>query len=115
MLLRVRDIYQDQYEGTALMYRLVDHFGRYFAPTLYMENVKIDGRWHTGPVIANHFGHWDAECITLGIEPVRGDHVATFYKALGRVDDYLEMGSGGGFPVVPFEQVARELGSKFGL
>lgn len=107
LLLRVRDIDQDKYEGTALMYRLVDHFGMYFAPALYMENVKIDGRWHKGPIIANQCGHWDTECLAFGIEPVRGDHVATYYKALARVDDFLKLGKGGAFPTAPFREVAR--------
>ena len=107
LLLRVRDIDQDQYEGTALMYRLVDHFGMYFAPTLYMENVKISGRWHKGPIIANQCGHWDTEALSFGIEPVRGNHVATYYKALARVDEFLKLGTGGAFPTAPFREVAR--------
>ncbi|MBM4192747.1 MAG: hypothetical protein FJ196_06830, partial [Gammaproteobacteria bacterium] len=85
LVLRVRDVDQDAYEGTALMYRLIDRFGMYFAPTLVMENVKIDGVWHKGPIITNHFGHWDTECLSFGLEPVPGDHVATYYKALARV------------------------------
>jgi len=107
LLLKVKDIDQDQYEATALMYRLVDRFGMYFAPTLYIENIKIDGHWHKGPVIANHFGHWDTECLAFGIEPVAGDHMATYYKALDRVGEYLKLGRGGAFPVAPFEEVAR--------
>ena len=108
LVLRVRDIDQDAYEGTALMYRLIDRFGMYFAPTLVMERVKIDGVWHDGPIISNHFGHWDTECLTFGIEPVPGDHIATYYKALARVDDYLKRGSGSAFPTAPFTVVARE-------
>lgn len=107
LLLKVRDIDQDRYEGTALMYRLIDRFGMYFAPTLYMENVKIDGVWHKGPIITNHFGHWDTECLAFGIEPVPGDHIRTYYKALARVDEYLKLGQGGAFPTAPFEEVAR--------
>lgn len=107
LLLKVRNIDQDQYEGTALMYRLVDKFGMYFAPTLYMENVRIDGQWHKGPVIANHFGHWDTECLAFGIEPVRGDHIATYYRALARVEEYLKLGKGGAFPTAPFREISR--------
>ena len=107
LLLRVRDVDQDQYEATALMYRLVDRFGMYFAPTLYIENIRIDGKWHKGPLLCNHFGHWDTECLAFGIEPVKGDHVATYYKALARVDEYLKLGRGGAFPVAPFEEVPR--------
>jgi 4-hydroxy-3-polyprenylbenzoate decarboxylase len=107
LLLKVQDVDQDQYEATALMYRLVDRFGMYFAPTLWIENIRIDGKWHKGPIICNHFGHWDTECLAFGIEPVPGDHVATYYKALDRVGEYLKLGRGGAFPVAPFKEVAR--------
>jgi 4-hydroxy-3-polyprenylbenzoate decarboxylase len=106
LLLRIRDVDQDKYEATALMYRLVDRFGMYFAPTLYIENIRIDGKWHKGPLIANHFGHWDTECLAFGIEPVRNDHFATYYKALARVDEYLKLGRGGAFPIAKFAEVA---------
>lgn len=108
LVLRVRDIDQDAYEGTALMYRLVDRFGMYFAPALVMENIKIDGKWHKGPIIANHCGHWDTECLSFGLEPVPNDHVATYYKALARVEEYLQIGKGGAFPTAPFVEVRRE-------
>ena len=108
LVLRVRDIDQDAYEGTALMYRLVDRFGMYFAPALVMENVKIDGKWHKGPIIANHCGHWDTECLAFGLEPVPNDHVATYYKALARVEEFLQIGKGGAFPTAPFVEVGRQ-------
>lgn len=108
LVLRVRDIDQDAYEGTALMYRLIERFGMYFAPVLMMERVKIDGVWHPGPIIANHFGHWDTECLAFGVEPVPGDHIATYYKALARVEEYLQRGTAGAFPTAPFLEVTRE-------
>ncbi len=107
LLLKVKDVDQDQYEATALMYRLVDRFGMYFAPTLFIENIKVDGKWHKGPIICNHFGHWDTECLAFGVEPVPGDHIATYYKALDRVGEYLKLGRGGAFPVAPYKEVAR--------
>jgi UbiD family decarboxylase len=108
LVLRVRDVDQDAYEGTALMYRLVDRFGMYAAPALVMENIRIDGRWHKGPVIANHCGHWDTECLSFGLEPVAGDPHATYRKAMARVEEHLRRGSGGAFPTAPFEEVRRE-------
>lgn len=106
LVLRIRDVDQDAYEGTALMYRLVDRFGMYFAPALLMENIRIDGRWHKGPVIANHCGHWDTECLSFGLEPVAGDAYATYYKAMARVEDHLRRGTGGAFPTAPFAEVS---------
>lgn len=106
LTLRVKDVDQDAYEGTALMYRLIDRFGMYEAPTLVMENVRIDGVWHRGPIVSNHFGHWDTECLALGVEPIVGNPFATYYRALDRVGEYLRRGTGGAFPVAPFRRVA---------
>ncbi|MFM7395595.1 MAG: UbiD family decarboxylase domain-containing protein [Gammaproteobacteria bacterium] len=108
LVLRVRNIDQDAYEATALMYRLIDKFGMYFAPALIMENVKIDGVWHKGPIVTNHCGHWDTECLSFGLEPVPNDHIATYYKALARVEEFLQLGKGGAFPTAPFAEVARK-------
>ena len=46
-VLRIAKIDQDAYEGTALMYRLVDRHGLYRAPVVIFEEVKIDGQWRT--------------------------------------------------------------------
>lgn len=102
LVLRVRGLDQDKYEATALFYRLTDKFGWYQAPTVIFENVKIDGRWHKGPLITNHFGHWDTECITFGIEPVPGDGRATYRRALSYVAGLLK---GGAFPTAPYRTV----------
>lgn len=105
LLLRIRNIDQDAYEGTALMYRLIDRFGMYEAPALYVENVRIGGRWVRGPLIANHFGHWDTEAIAFGVEPVPGDGRATYRRAMRRIEGMLVNGA---FPTAPFAEVARD-------
>lgn len=104
LVLHVKHVDQDAYEGTALMYRLIDRFGMYQAPALVMDEVRIDGRWVKGPVITNHYGHWDTECISFGIEPVIGDGPATYRRALKRTEDMLVRGA---FPTAPFREVAR--------
>lgn len=68
-LLRIDRVDQDAYEGTALMYRLVEKHGLEGAPALLFENVKIGGEWLQGPVIGNYLGPWDTECLALGLEP----------------------------------------------
>jgi len=104
LVLRVKQVDQDAYEGTALMYRLIDRFGMYQAPALVMDEVRIDGRWVKGPVITNHYGHWDTECISFGIEPVIGNGPATYRRALQRIENMLVRGA---FPTAPFREVAR--------
>ncbi len=105
LVLRIPRIDQDRYEATALFYRLVDRFGMYEAPTVVMEQVRIDGRWIDGPLITNHFGHWDTECIPFGVEPVAGDGRATYRRALDRMSALL---AGGAYPTAPYLEVARE-------
>src|SRR5690606_38785169 len=68
LVLRVPRLDQDRYEMTALMYKLIDEFGMYEAPCLVVDEVKQDGRWIRGPVVANHQGHWDTEALVWGRE-----------------------------------------------
>jgi hypothetical protein len=77
LLLRFDRIDQDAYEGTALMYRLVDRYGWTRTPVVLFEEVKIDGRWMQGPVLANISRHVDIEALMFGVEPVPGDTTAT--------------------------------------
>jgi 4-hydroxy-3-polyprenylbenzoate decarboxylase len=100
LLMRFNRIDQDAYEGTALMYRLVDHYGRFHAPVVLFEEVRIDGRWIKGPVIANHARHVDIEAITFGLQPVSGDSPATFRRARKYLDRLLDE-SGGEYPTIP--------------
>ncbi|MDH3510336.1 MAG: UbiD family decarboxylase [Gammaproteobacteria bacterium] len=100
LLMRFDRIDQDAYEGTALMYRLVDHYGRFHAPVVLFEEVRIDGRWIKGPVIANHSRHVDIETILFGLQPVPGDAPATFRRARQHLDQLLSE-SGGAYPTIP--------------
>lgn len=99
LLMRFDRIDQDAYEGTALMYRLVDRFGRFHAPAVLFEEVRIDGRWIKGPVIANHSRHVNLEAISFGLEPVHGDAPATYRRARAHLDALLAEG-GGEYPTI---------------
>ena len=87
LVMRIPRLDQDQYEMTALTYRLIDEFGWYGAPTIIVEEIKQDGRWMKGPVIANHQGHWDTEAILWGMEPVPGDGPATYRQVMKFLSD----------------------------
>ncbi len=82
LLLRFDRVDQDAFEGTAIVYALIDKYGWYEAPAVLFENVKQDGVWMKGPVLINHQGHWDTECITFGLEPVKGDAAQSYRNAL---------------------------------
>ena len=105
LLLRFDRVNQDEYEITAIIYALIDKYGWYDAPAVLVENVKQDGKWLKGPILINHMGHWDTECIMFGLEPVKGDSRASYRKAL----DYTrEMLVDGQMPQIPPVEVPRE-------
>ncbi|MGI9309762.1 MAG: UbiD family decarboxylase domain-containing protein, partial [Gammaproteobacteria bacterium] len=97
---------QDAYEGTALMYRLVDRYGRFEAPVVIFDEVKIDGEWKRGPVIANFSRHVDIEAIMFGVEPVPGDTPATYHRARKHLDGMLA--GKGAYPEIAPRVGARE-------
>ena len=82
LLLRFERVDQDAYEGAAILYALMDKYGWYDAPAVIFENVKQNGKWIKGPILVNHMGHWDTECITFGIDPVPGNSRESYRKAL---------------------------------
>jgi 4-hydroxy-3-polyprenylbenzoate decarboxylase len=99
-LLRIDRIDQDAYEGTALMYRLVEKHGLEGAPALLFDEVKIGGQWIRGPVVGNYLGHWDTECLALGLLPDPDDGPATFRKARAHLIA-LAAKNGGRYPEIP--------------
>jgi len=99
-VMRFDRIDQDAYEGTALMYRIVDRFGRYRAPIVIFDEVKIDGQWLAGPVIGNQLRHVEAEALLFGLEPVPFDDSATWHTARSHLDAMLAA-SGGEYPAIP--------------
>jgi len=97
LVLRFEKLDQDAYEMSALMYRLIDQYGWEEAPVILAEEVKINGEWIKGPLIANHHGHLDTEAIVFGVEPVIKDPKATYRKAMAHLQDQLVEGS---FPLI---------------
>lgn len=111
LVMRIPRLDQDAYETTALMYRLVDQYGMYEAPAILVEQVKQDGKWLKGPLVANHQGHWNTEAITFGLEPVGGlvpgRGKETYRQALAHFTDILDR-NGGQLPAIPPVEVSRE-------
>ncbi len=104
-VMRFKRIDQDAYEGTALMYRIVDRFGPYRAPIVIFDEVKIGGEWIKGPVIANQLRHVEAETLLFGLEPVPFDDSATWHTARAYLDDMLAA-SGGEYPTIAPVKIA---------
>ncbi|WP_101757101.1 UbiD family decarboxylase [Oceanicoccus sp. KOV_DT_Chl] len=107
LLVRFDKIDQDAYEGTAIMYYLADTFGAYGAPVVLFENVKQDGRWIKGPIIANNQSHYHQEALMWGLEidPIVPEN--SYRAGLKYMMSMLEA-NGGDYPQIPPVQVARE-------
>ncbi len=73
LLVRVKEIDQDQYHATGLMYRLFDKFGADNTPAVIFERIKTGGEWRNGPVIANLFPTWANEALPFGVEEFSDD------------------------------------------
>lgn len=107
LVMRVKRLDQDQYEMTALTYRLMDEFGWYGAPALLVEEIKQDGRWMKGPVITNHQGHWDTEAIIWGREPIPGKGPETYRETIKFLLDGAEAREGK-TPSIPTNPVTAD-------
>ena len=107
LVLRVPRVDQDAYEATALFFRATDRFGMYAAPAMVFDEVKIDGKWVKGPVVANHQGHWNTDAIIWGLDVIPGDHYATYRRALAHMHRLLRENRGA-FPQIPPRLVAAD-------
>ena len=108
LVMRVKRLDQDQYEMTALTYRLMDEFGWYGAPAVLVEEIKQDGRWMKGPVITNHQGHWDTEAIIWGREPAPGNSKESHRETYRQTISFLYDGIAsrlGKTPMIPTNPV----------
>ncbi len=105
LLLRFERVDNDEFEAAAIVYALMDKYGWYDAPAVLIENIKEGGKWIKGPIVINHMGHWDTECITFGLEPVKGNSRASYQRAL----DYTrEMLVDGQIAQIPPVEVSRD-------
>jgi UbiD family decarboxylase len=91
-VLRVKEVDQDNYEGTALMFRLVDEYGADRAPIVMFEKIKIDGEWREGPVVANLFPGWDTAAMVYGVEKITNDQKEMYRAVIDKMATYADEG-----------------------
>jgi len=103
LLLRFRDVDQDAYEATGIMYALIEEFGLHEAPAVLFENIRANGRVFPGPVVANTQGHMDTESILFGLEPHPRDVRQSYRAARALLLDQLEKSAGTYALIEPLE------------
>lgn len=107
LLARFRDVDQDAWEATAIMYHLVDRFGLYGAPVVLFENIRINGRWIKGPLVGNYQGHYHQEAIVWGLEPDLSEPRNSYRIALRHMVKLLDA-NGGDYLQTPPVILARD-------
>lgn len=107
LLARFRDVDQDAWEATAIMYRLTDMFGLYGAPVAVFENIRIDGRWVKGPIVGNHMSNLQQEALVWGLEPDWINPGNSYRAALAHMLKLLE-DNGGDYPQIKPVTVPRD-------
>jgi len=110
LVVRIPRVNQDEYEATALMYRIRDQHGMRGGPVLVFEEILIDGKWVAGPLIVNDCGNLHSECLIFGLEPVDDEPVikeswASYRKARAYVEEML-VANAGKYPQIPPVEVS---------
>ena len=93
LVIRVPRLDQDAYEMTAMVYRLIEEYGWEEAPCLVVDEIKVDGKWLKGPIVANHHGHLHAESIVFGLKPVPNNPRASYRNAMDHMSKRIEKGN----------------------
>jgi 4-hydroxy-3-polyprenylbenzoate decarboxylase len=91
-VLRVKEVDQDNYEGTALMFRLIDEYGADKAPAVLFEKVKIDGEWRQGPMLANLFAGWDTAAMVYGVEKITNNQKEMYGAVIDKMATLVDEG-----------------------
>jgi 4-hydroxy-3-polyprenylbenzoate decarboxylase len=104
LLLRFDGVDQDNYEATAIMYRLVDEFGLRSAPAIELTNITVDGKVIAGPMIANMMGPITTEALLLGTAHYPDEPNETYREAMQAMQAVLR-DNGGQWPEIKPREV----------
>ncbi|MEC9374763.1 MAG: UbiD family decarboxylase, partial [Pseudomonadota bacterium] len=97
---------QDKYEGTAIMYQLIDEFGLRNAPAVLLRNVIIDGKNVKGPIVANFQGPMITEAMLLGTKNYDENPKQTYRDATSTMLELLRKTEGEWPEIAPREIAA---------
>ena len=84
-LIRIKEIDQDRYESTALMFRMLDRM-KDKAPGIFIEKTKVSDRWYETPVVGNLFNGYDTIAQCFGVEPVTDAPLEMYNAAVKKIE-----------------------------
>jgi len=89
-ILRIKEVDQDKYEGTAFVYRMLDEKG--LDTGLMFEKVKIDGEWRENPMYANLYCGWDTAAMVYGVEDITDNQGEMYRAVIKKLSSYVDEG-----------------------
>jgi 4-hydroxy-3-polyprenylbenzoate decarboxylase len=88
-LIRIKEIDQDKYESTALMFKMLDRM-KDKAPGILIEKTKINGKWFETPVVGNIYNGYDTIAQCFGVEPITDVQLDMYNATAKKIESYLQ-------------------------
>ncbi|MBL89034.1 MAG: hypothetical protein CL517_02010 [Actinobacteria bacterium] len=88
-VLHIDEINQDEYEATALMYRMIEKYSAQEAPVLFFDQILSKNRIFKKSSIGNLFGKWDLEAMALGIVPTNSSR-ENYKLAIKKIEQHID-------------------------
>ncbi len=88
-VLKIKEMDQDQYEMTALTYRLKDRF-KDKSPAFLVERTKINDTWHDSPVIGEIFNNFGMVAQCFGVEDVSDNQSDMYDASVSKILSYMD-------------------------
>lgn len=88
-IIRIKEIDQDKYESTALIYKMLERMGDK-APGFIAEKTKINGQWFDTPVVGNIYNGYDTVALCFGVEDVNDISIDMYNAATERIKSFLQ-------------------------
>lgn len=87
--IRIKEIDQDKYESTALVFKMMERLGDK-APGFLIEKTKINGRWYDTPVVGNIYNGYDTTALCFGVDQITDVSVDMYNAAADRIKSFLQ-------------------------
>ena len=97
-ILHIDDINQDEYEATALMYRIIEKHNVREAPVLFFDKIYSKNNVFKQSSVGNLFGKWDLEALAIGILPDESSSQQNYQLELDKLEQHID--KDGKWPII---------------
>ena len=88
-IIRIKEIDQDIYESTALIYKMLERMGDK-APGFIAERTKANGKWFDTPVVGNIYNGYDTVALSFGVEDVSDISIDMYHATVKRLQSFYQ-------------------------